>query len=227
MKKTLLTLLFIASILRGGISAQNRISLSLTPSAQTRTASKDSFEVVLKAKIKNNSPRQKTVTWTRTHEQITMGWASAVCDKNACWATRVDTQPLILAAGEESNLDAHVYPNGINGGAIVRIRVVDNDSAANNVTGRYGFNLAVSVKESANAYPDISIYPNPSPQYFLIKDDRQLVSDISIFTVAGNEIMHLPYQNAPISVANLANGAYFVTLFDAKGQALKVLKLVK
>jgi hypothetical protein len=227
MKKIGFFLLFCLPILRGGFWAQNTISLRLTPMAQTTTVNKDSFEVVLKAKLRNVSPRQKTVVWTRSYEQISNGWESAICDKNACWARRVETQPLVLAAGEESNLDVHLYPNNVNGAAIVRVRVVDQDSAANTVTGRYGFNLPVAVKETADAYPNIIIYPNPTPQYFWVKDAQNLVAEAVVFDVNGREIAHFANNGQQMPIGQLAAGSYFVGLFDAKNGLLKVVRLVK
>ena len=72
--------------------------------------------------LKNNSKDTLIVKWSRKIENITQGWSSAVCDKNFCYIPTIDTMKLVLAPGEISNMDIHVYPMGISGSAKVTLR---------------------------------------------------------------------------------------------------------
>jgi predicted transcriptional regulator len=227
MKKALTLCVFISTI-STFLVAQTSNSLSLTPMTQTRTASKDSFEVVLKSMLKNNTSRSKTIVWTRIYQTITATWTAAICDKNACWATRVSTESFTLAAGESSNVDVHVYPNNTVGSAIVNVVLTDQDSATVSVVGRYGFNLPVAVSDLKNAYPDIQIFPNPTPQYFSIKDDQNHVFEAAVFDETGKQVAVFKNPNhQQLSIEGLAAGSYFVSLFNQKNEVLKVVPLVK
>jgi hypothetical protein len=221
MKK--ITLLLLLNTLFLSISmAQTSSTLKLTPAAQTRTASKDSFEAVLKATIKNTSTKPKTIVWTRAVQTITATWTSAICDKNACWASRVNTETFTLAAGEESNLDVHCYPNGVTGAA------TDQDSATVSVIGRFGFNLPVATVDLKNAYPEIQIYPNPTPHHFTIKDAENRVTEAAIFDDLGRQIKVFKNpNNSPLSITELTSGNYFISLFNQKNEVIKVVYLVK
>jgi hypothetical protein len=227
MKK--ITLLLLLNALFLGISiAQTSSTLKLTPAAQTRTASKDSFEAVLKAFIKNTSTKPKTIVWTRVVQTISATWTSAICDKNACWASRVNTESFTLAAGEESNLDVHCYPNGVVGAAIINVVAVDQDSANVSVTGRFGFNLPVATADLKNAFPEIQIYPNPTPEFFTVKDAENLVTEAAIFDALGRQVKVFKNPNSsPLSISELSSGNYFISLFNQKNEVMKVVSLVK
>jgi hypothetical protein len=227
MKKITL-LLLINALFLSFVTAQTSSTLKLTPAAQTRTVSKDSFEAVLKATIKNTSTKLKTIVWTRTVQTITANWTTAICDKNTCWASRINSETFTLAAGEESNLDVHCYPNGVAGAAIVNVVATDQDSATVSVIGRFGFNLPVATVDLKNAFPDIQIYPNPTPQYFTIKDDQNRVSEVAIFDDLGRQIkVFRNPNNSPLSISELASGNYFISLFNQKNEVMKVVSLVK
>jgi Secretion system C-terminal sorting domain len=202
--------------------------LKLTPAAQTRTASKDSFEVVLKSVLKNTSTKPKTIVWTRVVQTISATWTSAICDKNTCWASRVNTETFTLAAGEESNLDVHCYPNGVVGSAIINVVATDQDSVSVSVIGRFGFNLPVATADLKNVFPEIQIYPNPTSAFFTIKDVENRVSEAVIFDDLGRQIKVFKNpNNSPLSISELSSGNYFISLFNQKNEVMKVVSLVK
>jgi Secretion system C-terminal sorting domain len=227
MKKSVIFLLFSIAIFSVSV-AQTVTTLKLTPMAQTTIANKDSFDVVLKSVLKNTSAKPKTIVWTRIFQTITSTWTVSICDKNTCWATRVNTETFTLAAGEESNIDVHLYPNATVGSAIVNVVLTDRDSSAVSLIGRYGFNLPVATQDSRNAYPDIKIYPNRTPQYFTIKDVENRVFEAAIFDNTGKQVSVFKNPtNQLLSVSDLAAGHYFVGLFNQKNEVMKVVALVK
>jgi hypothetical protein len=227
MKKAFIFFFFM-STLTSVLMAQTVSTLKLTPAAQSTTVSKDSFEVVLKSTLKNTSTKPKTIIWTRVYQTISPNWTAAVCDKNACWATRVNTETFTLAAGEESNLDVHLYPNGVTGSAIVNVVIADKDSANVSIVGRYGFNLAVATQDLKNTYPDIQIYPNPTPQYFSIKDEENKVFEAVVFDELGRQLkVFKKPNNSELSISELKAGNYFIGLFNQKNEVMKMVLLVK
>jgi hypothetical protein len=227
MKKAFIIFLFM-SILSSVLMAQTVSTLRLTPAAQSTTVSKDSFEVVLKSTLKNTSTKPKTIVWTRVYQTISPTWTAAVCDKNACWATRVNTETFTLAAGEESNIDVHLYPNGVTGSAIVNVVIADKDSANVSIVGRYGFNLAVATQDLKNAFPEIQIYPNLTPQYFSIKDEENKVFEAVVFDELGRQLkVFKKPNNSELSIAELKAGNYFIGLFNQKKEVMKMVLLVK
>jgi Secretion system C-terminal sorting domain len=227
MKKAFILFLIISTF-SNILMAQTVSTLRLTPSAQSRTVNKDSFEAVLKSTLKNTSTKTKTIVWTRVVQTITPTWTSAVCDKNACWATRVSTESVTLAAGEETNMDVHLYPNGVTGSAIINVVIADKDSATVSIVGRYGFNLPVATQDLKNAFPDIQIYPNPTPQYFTIKDDQNRVFEAVVFDNSGKQLKVFKNpNNSELSIADLTAGNYFIGLFNQKNEVMKMVLLVK
>lgn len=226
--KKIIILLLLNVLFSDILNAQTGNTLKLTPLSQTRTVSKDSFEAVLKATLKNTSTKLKTIVWTRVVQAITPTWTSAICDKNSCYASRVDSESFTLAAGEESNFDVHLYPNGVVGAAIINVVATDKDSASVSVTGRYGFNLPVATLDLKNAYPDIQIFPNPTPQYFTIKDTENHVFEAAIFDNVGKQIKVFKQpNNARLSIEELTAGNYFITLLNQKNEVLKLISLIK
>ena len=100
--------------------------------------------------MKNTSSEKKVLRWVRIVDNISTGWQSAICDKNACWVTTLDTMTLELEAGEESNMDVHVYPNGVNGEAKIFVKIEEIANDTNSVTGTYLFNLTSPIREKSS-----------------------------------------------------------------------------
>src|SRR6056297_3223848 len=123
----------------------------------------DETDVVAYSHITNEAAFSRTYTWVRNVIEITPGWTSAVCDTNQCYLSFVSTQEFTLPAGATGNLDVHVYPDGIEGAAIIEVYVVDNGDASNNITGTYLFNQPLSTPERLTER--IKVFPNPTVDF--------------------------------------------------------------
>jgi len=82
--------------------------------------------------------------------------------------------------------------------------------------------LSVSTIQGGNE--DISVYPNPTHALVYIKTNRKLKGVLT--TLEGNMI--LMQENASqIDLSRYADGVYMLSLYDADGTAVKIVKLVK
>ena len=220
----LLFFVFSSSLLNG------QVTLKMTlPEGSTEALSTE-IDVVGKGTLKNESDQAVTVMWKRTIVELTEGWETAVCDKNLCYIptfgeTSEDTGThLVLDPGEESNFDIHVYPNGIEGAAIVDLTATDINNSENTVTGRYTFNqTTTSTRFSTQSA--IKIYPNPTTQYISLTDATN-VDRLMVYNIVGRPVKSFwANTNNQYDVSNLPIGIYLVRLLDSYDQTIKTLRL--
>lgn len=229
MKQTLLLFFLTFSVY---LSAQ--VTLKLTEPEGSKTALSSEDDVVAKGFLKNESDQTVTVKWKRNVVQLTDGWDTAVCDKNLCYTptygetSEADGTNLVLAAGEESNFDIHVYPNGIEGSAIVELTATDVTNAENTVTGTFNFNQATtSTRTFSVAKPDIKIYPNPTTNYISLSNEAY-VERLAIYNIVGRRVklFNANYSNQ-YDVVDLPTGMYLVRLIGADDRTIKTVRLSK
>ncbi len=227
MKRTLLLFFLTFSFY---LSAQ--VTLKLTEPEGSKTALSTEEDVVAKGFIKNESDQEVTVKWSRNVVQLTDGWDTAVCDKNLCYVptygatSEADGTNLVLAAGEESNFDIHVYPNGLEGAAIVELTATDVSNAENTVTGTFRFNQNTTSTFSIDK-PDLKIYPNPTVNYISLSDTEQ-VDRLVIYNIVGRRVkMFDANYNNQYDVIDLPTGMYLVRLVDSSDRTIKTVRLSK
>ncbi|MFZ1715934.1 MAG: hypothetical protein WAT88_11585, partial [Saprospiraceae bacterium] len=159
--------IFIISFFFVSMSVNAQTMLTLEPNPVSMVVKSNDLDVAGKASLKNNSKDTLIVKWSRKIENITQGWSSAVCDKNFCYIPTIDTMKLVLAPGEISNMDIHVYPMGISGSAKVTLRIEQVGSPDNFVSGAYFFNQTTPLKSDVEK-DAIQLYPNPAQEYFMV-----------------------------------------------------------
>jgi len=182
-------------------------------------------DIVAYSTVTNESSFNVNYEWVRTEVEITEGWTSAVCDKNQCYLWFVDSQEFSLSPGEEGTLDVHVYPDDLEGAAIIEVKVTDVSNPNNTDTGLYLFNNTLGTSERlSNA---IALYPNPAEdQLFLENPDK--VEFIEIYDIHGK--VHLTSQvngSASIDVSNLSSGNYIVRMWNANNEQVSTNLLMK
>ena len=213
MKYTLLAVLFFAFILRGGA----QVTLTLTPETLTTYVNPDSFEIRAKATLKNTSNATKKFTWTRTIKSIANGWACLVCDKNACWASTVNTPPdqIELAAGATSNMDVYIRPDRKAGTAAVEVKIVEVGNETNTITGKYNFSTTTRTKEQKD-YNALRIYPNPTIEFFQITDN-DVVDKVVIYNIIGRQMRSFKVaEDMKYNVSDMPDGLYIIRLLNNK-----------
>lgn len=82
--------------------------------------------------------------------------------------------------------------------------------------------LGLSEAEQKN---NLSIYPNPTSDYLLVKSDLK-IEDIQISDMNGRIINNLKFQGNKMNLASLQTGIYFAKISDINGK-LKTVKIIK
>jgi hypothetical protein len=203
--------------------AQSQVSLTLEPNPVSITVLSTDIDIAAKAIIKNTSEFKKNVQWIRLVDNISQGWESAICDKNACYISTLDTMSLELEGGEESNMDVHIYPNGNNGEAKIKVKVVEIGNDSNSVTGTYLFNLTSPVRNIT--LPEIKVFPNPTQDFFRVRSNIT-IGKIELYNVVGRKIKtYYAYPEKQYSVDGLNAGLYLARLFSLDEKVIKTSKL--
>jgi Secretion system C-terminal sorting domain len=224
MKYTLLFVLFLTTILRGGA----QVTMTLTPDVLNTGVLVDSFETRAKAVLKNTSTTTKKFTWTRTIKSMTSGWACLVCDKNLCWASTVNTpvDQIELAAGATSNMDVYIRPDKKAGAAVVELKIVEVGNETNTVTGKYNFSTTTRTKDLKDNN-SLRIYPNPTVEYFQITDN-DLVEKLVIYNIIGRQMRaYKAVEGTKYTVNDLPDGLYIIRLLSSNGATVKTVRLSK
>lgn len=181
------------------------------------------FEAVGYALVKNESDETKTFIWTRNVVSIPEGWESAVCDINVCHDFGTSNEVFELAAGQEGTLDVHVYPFGIEGGAIIEVIVSEQGNWDNTATGEYYFNQTVSVAEQLDGR--IKLYPNPASDVIFI-DEAYKVTNFELIDLTGKQVINTQLNGKQtVSVSHLPTGTYVARMFNEQGDRVSTNKV--
>lgn len=177
------------------------------------------FEGVGYAEITNGFPQAKNLRWQRTNIEITTGWETAICDKNQCYEAVVGNADFTLDPSERGRLDVHARPGGVEGAAVVEVRVVDLDDASNTAVALYYFNTSPSSTDEPLAVR-AKVYPNPSDGLFTVKGDKQ-INEVQIFSLTGRMVRSFRYNDGQwYNITDLPKGTYLIRLMDRGGQQL-------
>lgn len=215
MKQLLLSMIVLA--LGTTLAAQG---LTITPSpVVVNGVMPADFEGVGHGEIINGFPQVKNLRWNRNVLEITTGWTTAICDKNQCYTPQVGNADFTLGPAERGLMDVHVYPNGIEGSAVIEVSVVDLANANNTAVGLYYFNTSPSSTDEPTAVR-VKVYPNPSDGLFTIKGDKQ-INEVQIFSLTGQMVRSFRYNDGQwYNITDLPKGTYLVRLTDRGGQQL-------
>jgi hypothetical protein len=182
------------------------------------------FDVVGKSIVKNTSSRGSIFVWEREILSITEGWATAVCDLNACYPPNVNTAEFNLDAGAEGILDVHVYPDGIEGSATISVKVSDKLNPEEvNFTAIYIFNeSSTSVPTVEKITNAIRLFPNPAHDWLSIEQTEAVkVHQIELINMKGQSILNqVLFGSNQIHINHLPTGKYIARLFNADGALL-------
>ena len=220
MKQVFFTILFFISI-----SLNAQAVLVINPSTTSVTVKSTDLDIAAKATLKNNSKDTIIVKWTRKIENITQGWSSAVCDKNFCYIPTVDSMRLIMAPGESSNMDIHVYPGGISGSAKISLSVEQIGKPDTRILATYLFNQSTPIKSDDK--DAIQLYPNPTQEYFMINSPT-VIGKIELYNITGEKAkVYYAYKNKRYYIDDIPSGIYMVRLFNLQEEILKTVILKK
>ena len=220
MKQLFFGILFVLSY---GLKGQTVLVIS--PTTSSVSVKSTDLDVAAKANLKNTSKDTIIVKWTRKIENITQGWSSAVCDKNFCYIPSIDSMRLIMAPGETSNMDIHVYPGGISGSAKVSLSIEQIGKPETKVTASYLFNQSTPIKSDDK--DAIQLYPNPTQDYFMVNSPIVL-GKIELYNITGEKAkVYYAYKNKRYYIDDIPSGIYMARLFNLHEEILKTVILKK
>ncbi len=226
MKKTLLTFLsFICfvTLIQAQLVSVDKAELSFNVSA-TDTDIKAEFIVT------NNSDQELSLLWSRDDNSIPAGWITWMCDNNLCYGPGLsacpDDKANIVAPNETMLVQYHVNPNGIEQNASIPLTITSlefPDSTLLELTTNLSFATSIDdVQEDA-----ISIYPNPSADYFRVYHDDRIQS-LALYSIVGKPVKTFDYANGKsYHIALLPDGMYLVRFYDNKKDVIKTMRLSK
>ncbi len=207
-------LLFLLLAAAGALPAQ----LTFTPDTiRVDDVHPGDFEQVGYATVYNAGADTVTIRWIREIVQLTEGWQTAVCDRNFCHDPVVESEEVVVPAGDSTNMDVHVYPQGVKGTAAVRVSVVDLENPEDTLRAVYLFSGALV---DVNEVPSIivGLFPNPATEWFTV-EAHPAAARIEVLTLEGKQVAAWPYAvGEAYPLVGLPAATYLVQVRDREGR---------
>lgn len=182
--------------------------------------SPDSTQAIGYGRVKNNADETRTYRWVRTIRSISEGWETAVCDTNLCYLPYVDSMEFELSAQLEANMNVYVYPNDLEGSAVVEVKVVDVANPEVSASAVYYFNASPSSTRKRERHKNLQVYPNPTRNIFQVTNS-EAVGKVVLFNLLGRELKSFSYIPGDLyRMDNLPKGTYLVQFQDRDGRIL-------
>ncbi len=177
--------------------------------------------------IYNKSGRKDTIVWNRTTNTLPdTKWTSAVCDIIQCHSTETNTNSFEMEAGDSGYLSFHFYPDGVRGAGsmVVEFYRVSTPSVKTEIN--YNVNVWGAASIDVNTFRTDYLYPNPSNQFFTIKNSLIQTGTLEIINAQGQVVLTQDYDaNQAIDLSAFESGFYTVKVFNAEQVAQ--YKLIK
>lgn len=156
-------------------------------------------------------------------------WVTQVCDINLCYAPdkliSSSASPNTIASGETVEFSFKVWNNSgtVNGTSYGILNLYDDSGFTNLVAS----SSAPVTSTNDLDLTDLVIYPNPTTDFFQLKNDASIAS-ISIFNIVGRNVSSLNHTSGMIhDVTALRPGMYLVRLENKAGEVVKSMRLSK
>jgi hypothetical protein len=190
-------------------------SLVLSPAEIVQPINLEEFENVGYAKLKNTTNQTLTVVWRREILRANSNWEISICDKNNCYLPFIETRELILAPGEESNLDVHVRHNGHKDNGEVKMVAYDKSNSSETVSATFIFTAGGSSSTQKVAFGDqLKIWPNPAQQFFTVNDSK-ILSKIEVLNLLGNVVkVYDTRSTTQFDISDLTSGIYLIRMIS-------------
>jgi hypothetical protein len=170
------------------------------------------YEIIANCYIDNLTNTDQTIVWKRITNNLSNGWTSSVCDKNACWSYNTDTKTFILPASRSEKLNINFYPNNnIGNGTVEIIAFVQGDSSNTVIRGLFKASAEQSTSIS-NVKKNfiVNVYPNPVKDIMMIKGlpDNQNFK-LEIYSILGTKV-----SSYNLTAGTSQGGTYEIDLLD-------------
>ena len=171
--------------------------------------------------------------WDIDRSGVPAEWEFKVCDINLCYIWGVETCPCSMTnffqPGDTATMMVYIDPNGVEGTGPVNVSILafcGKDSTYANIPVSYIVDASVSTAfEEKNDDP--LLYPNPSPDYFKIKNDES-VSSVIVYNIIGKKMFSQKHRaGMSHDVSGLNKGIYLIRLLNKTNNVVKVLRMTK
>ena len=228
MKRILLLFLFIQSF---SLISQ----ITVTPESLEKTIDNNIPEYIFDIYVTNSSSTEQSFWWKIFREDDTpKEWDLFVCDFQLCYSPSVTacppSKPNKMPADTTMKITFHLKSNEFNGAAKLWLEFY-SDKTYQTLYDRTD-SLGVVTVASPNSVSDdnfqFSIFPNPVFDKIIIDAKDLNNKEVRISSVSGLELISLNEipQNG-ISVNELQNGIYFISLIDKSSRKKTTYKFVK
>lgn len=87
---------------------------------------------------------------------------------------------------------------------------------------------AAALGAQTNAKLELSVFPNPATEYISVKDNSDLVGEVSVFSIVGRKVKEYTYtKGEQYYIGDLPKGMYLVQLIDHNDRILTTHKMEK
>ena len=208
--------------------------LSFNPEAIDITGQPSEEIIIVPSDLTNNSNEDINFYWRVEKDgSFPSEWQTQICDFRLCYGEDVDESnpqlPNTIKAGETKDIKVYLLPNETEGSSSLVLTLYSDTLFQNKLVSLSTASMQISNTTSTidNPGEDLVIYPNPTSDYFQVRNDNR-ISKVVIYNIVGKEIKrfnHVPGKQH--NVESLRNGLYLVRLFDSKGEIIKALRLSK
>jgi len=209
--------------------AISQVQISIEPEIFDFTGKPTQALIKYDVNVTNTSGDTVMLLWSQRLNNTPAPWQSYICDKNLCYDTSyyscpVD-KPSVVGPGDSFFIQMHLLPHGVEGTGEYAVNLLDTfGNVVGTITGNLIINLSSSSSQ-ADKNSKLSVFPNPTSDYFQTSDLPGLKS-VEVFNLVGRKIKSFdaaPHQQ--YFVGDLSEGIYLVALLDAYGKKLKTVRL--
>ncbi len=205
-------------------------SVSVDPSTFVLTGEPSETDITYHILVTNTGTETDSLYWNFRMSNSPANWLTWICDKNLCYDFTFTNcpanKPNVLGPNESFDLQVHMNPRDSVGTADYELNVLDKDgNVLAPITGTFEIGVTSSSKDLSEV--NLTIYPNPTSNYFQVSELPNL-KYVELFNIVGNKVK--TYNAAPnkqYPVSDLMNGMYLVRLISNTGATMKTVRLSK
>lgn len=222
------TLLFLFSFLVISVQAQ----LTYMPEVITASGEPTSTDIKADFEVANNTSEAISAYWTIDRGDVPAEWEFSLCDKITCYAYGVETSPSSKPNDFGANesfpfFSLHTRPNGVSGSYTATIIFYSTVNSTEVYTEIPITITALSTSTIDIDVRDITLYPNPTSDFFQISNDDN-IDYISVHSVLGKRVFETKHEtDKAYNISDLNKGMYMVRMFNKNGDVIKVVRLSK
>jgi hypothetical protein len=173
----------------------------------------------------NNTKDTIVLKWSKVSESVPDAWDASICDNSFCNTTLVNNGTMLpINPNEYGFLLLHITPKINYGTAIIRYAVWDeaNPTIRDTLTFILSVKAVSGINEIKNKI-NWNIYPNPTSETINITSFKLSGFNYLITDFTGKEIEKGFSKTNVISIANLQNGMYHISIIDGN----KMIETIK